>query len=329
MKKYNILSSLFVAAVFGGCVSDYEPNYTGALSDKEISFKVSTANPSDAQAIVGQGGTRATDLQDGFLEPIKAVSDYQKPLYLHTLISSVPDTSRQASRAIQYTEATDINSFGVLAYRYASSASATTPNFLYNSEFQKVGSKWSSVNKYYWPVNSDKLDFYAYAPYNNSAITLSAEDASGVPTMEFTVNPNASLQADLITAKALAQDLSAANTGVPLEFTHNLTTVKFILGEDMLGTVTSITFKNIYTNGKLTFGGAWNFNGKTRGDISVPFDTNTYLIPQVFSDQAQEIQVVYNDGLKSYTLHYKLQGTSWTNLLHQLFCCYTAQVRCN
>ena len=312
MKKYNILSSLFVAAVFGGCVSDYEPNYTGALSDKEISFKVSTANPSDAQAIVGQGGTRATDLQDGFLEPIKAVSDYHKPLYLHTLISSTPDTSRQASRAIQYTEATYINSFGVLAYRYASSASATTPNFLYNSEFQKNGTKWSSVNKYYWPVNSDKLDFYAYAPYNNSAITLSAEDASGVPTMEFTVNPNASLQADLITAKALAQDLSAANTGVPLEFTHNLTTVKFILGEDMLGTVTSITFKNIYTNGKLTFGGAWNFNGKTRGDISVPFDTNTYLIPQVFSDQAQEIQVVYNDGLKSYTLHYKLQGTSWT-----------------
>ena len=312
MKKYNILSSLFVAAVFGGCVSDYEPNYTGALSDKEISFKVSTANPSDAQAIVGQGGTRATDLQDGFLEPIKAVSDYHKPLYLHTLISSTPDTSKQASRAIQYTEATDINSFGVLAYRYASNASATTPNFLYNSEFQKVGSKWSSVNKYYWPVNSDKLDFYAYAPYNNSAITLSAEDASGVPTMEFTVNPDASLQADLITAKALAQDLSAANTGVPLEFTHNLTTVKFILGEDMLGTVTSITFKNIYTNGKLTFGGAWNFNGKTRGDISVPFDTNTYLIPQVFSDQAQEIQVVYNDGLKSYTLHYKLQGTSWT-----------------
>ena len=59
MKKYNILSSLFVAAVFGGCVSDYEPNYTGALSDKEISFKVSTANPSNAQAIVGQGGTRA------------------------------------------------------------------------------------------------------------------------------------------------------------------------------------------------------------------------------------------------------------------------------
>jgi hypothetical protein len=311
MKKYNILSSLFVAAVFGGCVSDYEPNYTGALSDKEISFKVSTANPSNAQAIVGQG-TRATDLQDGFLEPIKAVSDYQKPLYLHTLISSVPDTSKQASRAIQYTGATDINSFGVLAYRYASGASATTPNFLYNSEFQKVGSKWSSVNKYYWPVNSDKLDFYAYAPYNNSAITLSAEDASGVPTMEFTVNPNASLQADLITAKALTQDLSAANTGVPLEFTHNLTTVKFILGEDMLGTVTSITFKNIYTNGKLTFGGAWNFNGKTRGDISVPYNTNTYLIPQVFSDQAQEIQVVYNDGLKSYTLHYKLQGTSWT-----------------
>ena len=312
MKKYNILSSLFVAAVFGGCVSDYEPNYTGALSDKEISFKVSTANPSDAQAIVGQGGTRATDLQDGFLEPIKAISDYQKPLYLHTLISSVPDTSRQASRAIQYTEATDINSFGVLAYRYASGASATTPNFLYNSEFQKVGSKWSSVNKYYWPVNSDKLDFYAYAPYNNSAITLSAEDASGVPTMEFTVNPDASLQADLITAKALTQDLSAANTGVPLEFTHNLTTVKFILGEDMLGTVTSITFKNIYTDGKLTFGGAWNFNGKTRGDISVPYNTNTYLIPQVFSDQAQEIQVVYNDGLQSYTLHYKLQGTSWT-----------------
>ncbi|MBE6263722.1 MAG: fimbrillin family protein, partial [Prevotella sp.] len=311
MKKYNILSSLFVAAVFGGCVSDYEPNYTGALSDKEISFKVSTANPSNAQAIVGQG-TRATDLQDGFLEPIKAVSDYQKPLYLHTLISSVPDTSKQASRAIQYTEATDINSFGVLAYRYASSASATTPNFLYNSEFQKVGSKWSSVNKYYWPVNSDKLDFYAYAPYNNSAITLSAEDASGVPTMEFTVNPDASLQADLITAKALTQDLSAANTGVPLEFTHNLTTVKFILGEDMLGTVTSITFKNIYTDGKLTFGGAWNFNGKTRGDISVPYNTNTYLIPQVFSDQAQEIQVVYNDGLQSYTLHYKLQGTSWT-----------------
>ena len=314
MKKYNILSSLFIAAVFGGCVSDYEPNYTGALSDKEISFKVTTATPGTTEVTpVGQEGRADySTVQDGFLDPIKAVSDYPKPMYLHTLISSVPDTSAQASRATQYTAASDITNFGVLAYRYASTGSATTPNFLYNSEFQKNGTKWSSVNKYYWPVNSDKLDFYAYAPYNNANITLSSESTSGVPTMEFVVNPDASLQVDLVTAKALTQDLSAANTGVPLTFNHHLTTVKFVLGEDMLGTVETITFKNIYTAGKLTFAGTWDFTGKTRGDFTVPYNTNTLLMPQNFSDQAQKIEVVYNDGYQRYTLVYNLQGTSWT-----------------
>ena len=314
MKKYNILPSLFIAAVFGGCVSDYEPNYTGALSDKEISFKVTTATPGTTEVTpVGQEGRADySTVQDGFLDPIKAVSDYPKPMYLHTLISSVPDTSAQASRATQYTAASDITNFGVLAYRYASTGSATTPNFLYNSEFQKNGTKWSSVNKYYWPVNSDKLDFYAYAPYNNENITLSSESTSGVPTMEFVVNPDASLQVDLVTAKALTQDLSAANTGVPLTFNHHLTTVKFVLGEDMLGTVETITFKNIYTAGKLTFAGTWDFTGKTRGDFTVPYNTNTLLMPQNFSDQAQKIEVVYNDGYQRYTLVYNLQGTSWT-----------------
>ena len=86
--------------------------------------------------------------------------------------------------------------------------------------------------------------------------------------------------------------------------------MKFVKGGDLLGTIESITLKNIYTSGTLTIGGGWNFSGKTATDYATAENTSLMLIPQTFGADAS-IEVVYNDGLSSHTLTYALSGRTW------------------
>ena len=117
-------------------------------------------------------------------------------------------------------------------------------------------------------------------------------------------------QIDLITAKAVDRDNTNASSGVSLTFAHALTTVKFVKGDDLLGTIESITLKNVYLSGKYTIGGSWNFTGKSTSDYEPAMNTSLMMIPQTFGSSAS-LEVVYNDGLSSHMLTYALSGITW------------------
>ena len=289
--------------------SEYEYDYSN-LSDKNITFKVDDVTASVYNNVAGRA---AVGLHEGWQHAVKAEACDGNPMYLQSYVEPAssytnPKGILKDSRAA-ITTAT-LSSFGLLAYRYASGDAAAMPNFMYNEEVTKVGSTWQTSEQYNWPANSDKIDFYAYAPYNGTGVTLSSQSATGAPVIDFTMNSSAASQIDLVTAVATGKDKSNASSGVSFTFGHALTTVKFVKGDDLLGTIESITLKNVYLSGKYTIGGSWNFTGKSTSDYEPAMNTSLMMIPQTFGSNAS-LEVVYNDGLTTHTLIYSLNGITW------------------
>ena len=99
-------------------------------------------------------------------------------------------------------------------------------------EIVSDGSKWTYANaadQAYWPTNNEELDFYAYAPYNNTAIKASFSNAGGL-ILTYTVPATEAEQVDLMYASALDQSKPAENNSVTLPFKHALTQVNFKIG---------------------------------------------------------------------------------------------------
>ena len=88
-----------------------------------------------------------------------------------------------------------------------------TPNFMYNQQVTWSETPdpdaWVYAPVKYWPNEaSDKLTFFAYAPYStgstNNISDFTAKTATGDPTLTFTVNSTATAQTDLLYADANA-----------------------------------------------------------------------------------------------------------------------------
>ena len=295
--------------------SDYDYDHSN-LSDKNITFKVADVSASvETEASIN--GRAATGGHVVVNKAIQAAPNDYKPMYLQRYVGQTPSRTHlegisKDSRAA--TTTANLTSFGLLAYRYESGNSATTPNFMYNEQVSKSGNVWSATQQYNWP-ETDKLDFYAYAPFvengTGSGITLSSSSASGVPVIDFTMQQAAANQIDLVAAVATGKDKTNSASGVSLTFIHALTTVKFVKGDDLLGTIKSITIKNVYLSGKYTIGGTWSFTGKTATNYQPALGTSLMMIPQSFGSNAL-VEVVYNDGLNDYTLNYPLSTETWT-----------------
>ena len=161
--------------------------------------------------------------------------------------------------------------FGFLAYKtegdWNTKNADATPDFLYNehgtwTDGAPTGS-WGYNNIRFWPTNTtDKISFFAYAPYeaspadgSNKGITLSAQTAKGAPTLDFalTTTNNWKNMVDLVTDnRSNIQDQTAtSNAGSPgtvsFKFSHVLTKVADIkvkpdqsLGSDIKIYVTNL-----------------------------------------------------------------------------------------
>ena len=318
MKKIY-LYTMFAAAFLASC-SDFEPDYSN-LSDKNIRFRVTSGTDSRACA---------TDSTQALEQPLIATTSDGSTLYLHPMVQSIErmeQLQREAaasytnpkgilkedagqekeSRAALTTE--NLTAFGLLAYRHASNSAITTPDFMYNVQVSKSGGTWLTNPEYEWPDNGDKLDFYAYAPYNGAGISLSSSSTTGEPTINFTMQTAAANQIDLITAKAVDRDNTNASSGVSLTFAHALTTVKFVKDANLTGTISSITIKGLYTTGTLTIGGSWSFTGAAT-NFSPAENTSYMMIPQTFGSSAS-LEVTYVEGSKTQKLVYSLNEVTW------------------
>ena len=183
--------------------------------------------------------------------------------------------------------------FGVFAY-YTNEGSYTsgtsTPNFMYNTKVSTAA--WTYAPIKYWPNEAtDKLTFFAYAPYSDGTLhnisALSANTAAGDPTLTFTVNGTAKSQSDLLYADATTglKDLTKQTiTGnVTFPFKHALSRIGFkvevmedVVNDDPTGTAddgtatsnpietgTVVSVQKVELIGKFTGSGTFNFAAGT------------------------------------------------------------------
>lgn len=111
--------------------------------------------------------------------------------------------SVQSRAAVVTTETLKVDGFAVNAY-YTKEATFNADNassyekFMNNTKvtFNKEKGEWTYSPVKYWPNNaSDKISFFAYAPYGDDNITVKADDFSKI---DFTVNDDVLEQVDFI-----------------------------------------------------------------------------------------------------------------------------------
>ena len=115
-----------------------------------------------------------------------------RPLYLSTEITQRP----AATRGTRVENAAGLTSFGVSAIKTSENVTdeqfaAATPDYFYNLEATRNANEvFEIAQDYYWPSSSEKLFFYAYAPYGNNKVQISDQDAGGAQKVSFTVDTN-------------------------------------------------------------------------------------------------------------------------------------------
>lgn len=250
----------------------------------------------------GSAATRAADKDISIREITQ--SGGGKPLYLVTEIAEAAvDTaaSNAITRGSTITEGTfKKQAFGLSGICYTGDwpegeeGNEWTTNFAHNIRVSYEGNKWNSEKTLQW-VASENIKFFAYSPYSaavpassgaseeeaadptNStpSIIHSAEEATGVPTLTYTVPQDVTKQIDLMYATA---DCDGSGVGgdalqgvVQLNFKHALTAVTIKAGKKMLpGTVSKIEISGVYGSGIYPIGAdKWTATGKADRTFSI------------------------------------------------------------
>lgn len=155
--------------------------------------------------------------------------------------------------------------FGVFGYYTGQSPWATyatgspQPNFMYNQNVTYSASNWSYTPVKYWPNNtSDKVSFFAYAPYSamsgDNNIQIATAETMTAPTFTFTVNNTVKNQTDLVTAAVINQSKASnpitVSDKVKFDFEHRLARIGFKAQTDVdqvPGTANAIDAKTTIT----------------------------------------------------------------------------------
>ena len=245
----------------------------------------------------------------------------QDTLYLHPWVTenhSVPSASQNkaTTRGVPVDEhnfASVCKSFGVTAYTQDGKL------FMQNEKISKVSNGvWSPDETYFWPTGGT-LDFYAYAPYEQ---TIDIEDKA--IKFDHTVPDQATEQPDILFAYKECSKTQTTGGTVSLGFKHALAGVKFVAKNVTNCTVKKITLKNLYRQGSCTYDTesntfTWTMSGETK-DFSQTFDvrlsdqesgeqpitdknpeTTFMLIPQSLQDVTVEVQVETSEGTFTLT----------------------------
>ena len=173
--------------------------------------------------------------------------------------SDVPQT--RATK--EYGSAADLTDMGVFAYftNGTFSEGSSTPNFMYNQKVERqADGSWTYSPVRFWPANTtDKISFFAYAPYVDHAAsggsnpTLSGNGAKGFPTLSYTVPSAENSQVDLLAAVPLMNRTAPAGEQVKFKLKHALTKVNVGIKSEVGITVTALSVNNVPATAMLTF----------------------------------------------------------------------------
>lgn len=298
----RMLAGVAVCAVSSSCTDDTFDKHGQQGTSGMLAFDVA-APGSWAN---GSAATRAAD-KDISIRKLTQ-SGGGKPLYLVTEIAEAAvDTaaSNAITRGTTTTGETFKNhSFGLSAICYTGDwpeegkENKWTTNFAHNIEvsYTESGGKWESKKSLYW-VGSENIKFFAYSPYSAAtassesseegaadagdatpSVIHSAEDATGIPTLTYTVPTDVTKQIDLMYATADCDGNGtgdAQNGAVKLEFRHALTAVTIKTGKKMLaGKVTGIEISGVHGSGIYPIGTKeWETTGEAKCTFSIDKET--------------------------------------------------------
>ena len=304
----------------------------------KISFTVNTEETLEETT---RGATQAKAVAFEGTQP-------SRPLFLSAEVTQRP----AVTRGTRIEDAGHLQSFGVSAIKANENVSAeqfatATPDFFYNLKAERNTSDvFEIAEDFYWPSTTDKLFFYAYTPYDDKTasnkVQISDADAGGAQKVTFTVDTNVGNQVDLMTAYAETTSFHSASgstnkSSVGLDFKHELTAIRFVIGEQWLaGNIKSVGIYNVHGVGTMTIGAddasKWVWKNKAGTDVAATDDfvltvdkigvtgtegeqfidnTSLYflMIPQSFDDNDDAyIEVKYQDNSYEYTVTAPLKG---------------------
>lgn len=173
----------------------------------------------------------------------------------------VPETRAAA----EYASAADLAAIGVFACftNGAFSESSATPNFMYNQQVERQPSdgSWTYSPVKYWPANTtEKLSFFAYAPYvddtasGGSNPTFKGSAETGFPTLTYTVPAAEADQTDLLASVPMMNRTYEETSGsVKFTMKHALTKVNVSIKSEVGITVTALSVNNVPATAALAF----------------------------------------------------------------------------
>lgn len=185
-----------------------------------------------------------------------------------------------------------IDKFTLNSYTYSTSLSSATPVST-NEEITQSGG-WKSQKQ--WQKASDNMAFYAYYAGTSSSSASFSLDASGNPTLLYTVADDVANQQDLLVAKNVGVTGDDTNSPISLSFNHALTAVQFGIGSTMAaGTIKKIELQGIMNSG------TYNYSSDTWSSQS---GNQTYTLNNL------NIDISGNKGTTSATKLITGQGSS-------------------
>ena len=311
------------------CSQDEALNRGILPADGRITFSVGLSDI----AVVTRAAAQASET------PIALEGD-GRALWLVPSVSATADQER-STRGTQLGRSDKLSSFGVSAFRHKSAdadLSDNQPDFFYNLEATEVGETgvYQVSQPYYWPASDESLTFNAYYPYGNENVKLTDLNAAtknaGQQSFTVEVAQDGKEQVDFMTATSEESSFqTGATPGVTMSFKHQLTAVRFVLG-DMFpgGYIKNIGISGIYRKGTYTIGSGWTLSDADKSAVAISYETGSrldkqvegtasedvtgegetfLLIPQEFAaDDEAVISITYYDGYDDYRVTASLAG---------------------
>ena len=192
----------------------------------------------------------------------------------HTITFKTWSNKTLQTRARAVTTASTISDFAVLAIN-------PVPGATLIDGLEVTGNPtWTyGTSPAYWP-DVDPVNFYAYSPSAAAGVTNSGSgsttaltgqtETAGQPGLEFELPTTIAAQEDLLVSRHTGTYASEGTTGVPLNFHHALSRIKFEAKSEssQAFVVRSIVLKNL--KGKATL----DLNGLPADDATFPYPIN-------------------------------------------------------
>ena len=254
---------------------------------------------------------------------------------IETTVEGVnPVKSGVSTRARIVTTSTlgDFSSSGIRGT--VASGIITSPEWFHAKRTKSNGELYTPI---YWSFSQPKARFFAVHPNieSYSKMVINETDASGSPSVDFTVEGDVTKQVDLMTA--CSGDIEYAEQGVQpttsLDFRHALTAIRFAVGQNLSWnkTIDRVELRNAVMKSRYVLskqfdgtGADWDHSKDSRGTaflsgVSVSTNRNPnvtimgdagdnytfYMIPQKLTGSNVEVYVHCTDGT---TINVPLKG---------------------